>query len=103
MVVNFTDMKKLIYRTMKLKFDDWLEIDETEVTENLFEYIEEFTDGYQEAYNKIYKPKRLIGLGKYRLAVRMAVYLKSKGIGSKLALNYLMGDIEDWLENKKEI
>lgn len=82
---------------MVFKFNDWLEIDKTE--EHILEYMENYADHYEEAFNKIYKSN----LKRDKLVVKMVIYLKSRGVGKKLALPFMAYDVDTWLENKKNI
>jgi len=90
---------------MIFKFKEWLVIDQTEVIENVFEYyIDKHEDFYEEAYNKIYNSRlnKIRKLSRDKLMIKMALYLKSKGMASKFAIPYLVYDIDKWLEEKKD-
>jgi len=80
---------------MVFKFKDWLDIDNIN-TENVFEYMENYIGHYQDAFNKIYKPN----IKRDKLIIKMIMHLKTRGIGKKFALPYLVYDIDTWLENK---
>lgn len=62
-----------------------------------YEYISNYINFYQEAYDKIYEPE----MGEEELIYRMIEYLKDNGIGNKLAVPYMAYDIETWFDSKK--
>jgi len=62
-----------------------------------FEYISNYINFYQEAYDTLNEP----GINRDELIMKMIEYLKENGIGEKLAVPYLMYDIETWFNSKK--
>jgi len=62
-----------------------------------FEYVSNYINMYQEAYDAIYQPD----MDKDELIYNIIDYIKDKGVATKFAVPYLMYDIETWLDSEK--